>query len=213
MFEISREDFKIKRPLFTSFPNIKKIEFREENDMESKYVLIMPNGNVVLTQNEQDITKGNILKNNLSDILDEKVFKKVTNNKVIEKIRTIISYNSEIERNAILESIKKLDYVDIVGVSTNGIDTYNKIVNLKPEMVFANYNFSDMNGLELIRKSKEKLQTDMPIFNFITDKLPENEINLLVDVADNKINSLISEKQKEESIISTLKEYKKFKGD
>ena len=113
----------------------------------------------------------------------------------------------------ILESIKKLDYVDIVGVSTNGIDTYNKIVNLKPEMVFANYNFSDMNGLELIRKSKEKLQTDMPIFNFITDKLPENEINLLVDVADNKINSLISEKQKEESIISTLKEYKKFKGD
>lgn len=210
MFEISKADFRVNRPLFTSFSNIKKIEFREENDMESKYVLIMPNGNVVITENEQDVTIGNILKNSLSEILNNRISMK-TPNKVMEKIRTLISYNNEEERNSILEKIKQLSYVDIVGISASGVDTLNKIVDLKPEMVFANYNMNGMNGLELMQRSKEKLKTEMPIFNFITNELPENEINLLVNVADNKINALISEKQKEESIITTLEEYKKFK--
>ena len=129
----------------------------------------------------------------------------------MEKIRTLISYNNEQERNEILEKVKQLSYVDVVGVSTSGVDTFNKIVDLKPEMVFANYNMNGMNGLELIQRSKARLESDMPIFNFITSELPENEINLLVNVADNKINALISEKQKEESIINTLEEYKKFK--
>lgn len=211
MFEISKADFRVNRPLFTSFPNIKKIEFREENDMESKYVLIMPNGNVIITENEKDVTIGNILKNSLSEILNNRISIK-TPNKVMEKIRTLISYNNEQERNAILERVKQLAYVDVIGTSANGVDTFNKIVDLKPEMVFANYNMNGgMNGLELIQRTKTRLENDMPIFNFITSELPENEINLLVNVADNKINALISEKQKEESIINTLEEYKKFK--
>ena len=211
MFEISKADFRVNRPLFTSFPNIKKIEFREENDMESKYVLIMPNGNVIITENEKDVTIGNILKNSLSEILSNRISIK-TPNKVMEKIRTLISYNNEQERNAILERVKQLAYVDVIGTSANGVDTFNKIVDLKPEMVFANYNMNGgMNGLELIQRTKTRLENDMPIFNFITSELPKNEINLLVNVADNKINALISEKQKEESIVNTLEEYKKFK--
>ena len=210
MFEISKADFRVNRPLFTSFPNIKKIEFREENDMESKYVLIMPNGNVVITENEQDITIGNILENSLNEILNSRSMERTTN-KIMERIRTLIAYNNEVERKAILEKVKQLSYVDVVGVSTSGVDTFNKIVDLKPEMVFANYDMNGMNGLELIQRTKEKLENEMPIFNFITNELPENEISLLVNIADNKINSLISEKQKEESIITTLKEYKEFK--
>ncbi len=210
MFDISKAEFRINRPVFTSFPNIKKIEFREENDMENKYVLVMPNGNVVITENEKDVTIGNILKNNLSEILNTRTQRKEPK-KANQKIRTLISYNNEKERNAILKKVRELDYVDIIGVSANGIDTYNKIINLKPEMVFANYNMNGMNGLEILQRSKERLKTEMPIFNFITNELPRNEINLLVNVADHKINALISENQKEESIVNTLKEYKKFK--
>lgn len=212
LFEISKVDFKVNRPLFVSFPNIKKIEFREDEDMESKYVLIMPNGNVVITENKEDVTIGNILQNSVSELLNKRLSFKVKN-KMEEKIRTLISYNNEYERNTILEKIKPLSYVDIVGVSASGVDTFNKIVDLKPELVFANYNMNGMNGLELIQRSKAKLNNDMPIFNFITDELPENEINLLVNVADNKMNALISEKNKEESIVSTLEEYRKFKEE
>ena len=212
LFEISKVDFKVNRPLFVSFPNIKKIEFREDEDMESKYVLIMPNGNVVITENKEDVTIGNILQNSVSELLNKRLSFKVKN-KMEEKIRTLISYNNEYERNTILEKIKPLSYVDIVGVSASGVDTFNKIVDLKPELVFANYEMNGMNGLELIQRSKAKLNNDMPIFNFITDELPENEINLLVNVADNKMNALISEKNKEESIVSTLEEYRKFKEE
>lgn len=209
-FEISKVDFRTNRPLFTSFPNIQKIEFREENDMESKYVLIMPNADVVITENEEDITIGNILQSSLCELLNNRISTKAQN-KVMGKIRTLISYNDEQGRNTILDRINGLSYVEVVGVSASGIDTYNKIVDLKPEMVFANYDLKDMNGLELIKKSKEKLNTEMPIFNFITNKLPDNEIEEIMNIADNKINSLITENRKEESIIHTLEEYRKFK--
>lgn len=41
IFEISKIDFKVNKPLFTSFSNIKKIEFREDEDFE-RYILIKP---------------------------------------------------------------------------------------------------------------------------------------------------------------------------
>lgn len=210
IFEISQVDFKANKPVFTSFPNIGKIEFREENDMESKYILIMPNGNVVLTENREDVTIGNIMEDNLGNLINNRATVK-PQNKVVNRIRTLISYNSEIEKNQILDKIKNLGYVDIVGVSDNGVDTYQKIVNLRPEMVFANYNMNNMNGLELMQKSKEALNTEIPIFNFIANELPPQEIINLVNIDDNKINAIINEKQKENGIVHTLEEYKKFK--
>lgn len=209
-FEISKTEFRVNRPLFASFPNIKKIEFREENDMESKYILIMPNGNVVITENKEDVTIGNILESKISELLNNRKVTKIEN-KVMEKIRTLISYNNKKERESILDRIRDLNYVEVVGVSESGIDTYNKIVALQPEMVFANYNLNDMNGLELIEKSKEKLDTEIPIFNFISNNIPEKEFEQVIDIAGNKINALIQENQKEEKIVNTLEEYKKFK--
>jgi len=68
-----------------------------------------------------------------------------------------------------------------------------------------------MNGLELMQKSKETLNNEIPIFNFITNELAPQEIINLVNIDDNKINAIISEKQKENGIINVLEEYKKFK--
>ncbi len=210
MFEISRVDFKANKPLFTSFPNIQKIEFREDDDMESKYVLIMPNGNVVITENKEDVTVGNIMENSLSDILEKR--KSInTPKKVVSKIRTLIAYNNELERNKIIDKISNLKFVDIVGVSDNGADAYNKIIDLKPEMVFANYNLKDMDGLELMQKSKSALDNEVPIFNFIAKELPSQELVKLFNVDSNKINAIINENKKEDGIKNALEEFKKFK--
>ena len=211
-FEISNLEFRTHRPLFASFPNIQKIEFRENDDMESKYLLIMPNAEVIITENKEDVVIGNILDNKISELLKNRETTKKTG-KVIEKIRTLISYNTETEIIPIINKVKELNYVDLVGVSTNGIDTYNKIINLKPEMVFAEYNLKGMNGLELIEKSKEKLDNEIPVFSFISNNIPEEQINKIVNIAGDKVMQLIQKNQVADKIVNALEEYNELKQD
>lgn len=210
LFEISRIDFRANRPVFTSFPNIQKIEFREDEDYENKYVLIMPNGNIVITENKEDVTMGNILQNSLSELLEKRTSIQ-SFDKAIEKIRTLITYNNEQERNYIIEKIKELNYVEVVGVSENGRDTYNKIIDLKPEIVFSTYNLDDMDAIQLVEKTKEKLNVEAPVFNFIASELPERELEKLWEIGDNKVTAIINETKKENGIISALEDYKKLK--
>lgn len=207
-FEISKAEFRINKTLFTSFPNINKVEYREENDMESKYVLIMPNGNVVVTENKEDVTIGNILENSISELLNNRTVTKPQ--KVMRKIRTLIAYNNETVRDEILNTISGLNFVEVVGSTANGIDTYNKIVELQPEMVFSRYNLSDMTGLDIIKKSKEQLDTKIPVFNFIADNITNEEFDQITDIAGNKMNAFIPELNKEQRITKVLKDYKEF---
>lgn len=207
-FEISKAEFRINKTLFTSFQNISKVEYREENDMESKYVLIMPNGNIVVTENKKDVTIGNILENSISELLRNRNIEKTQ--KAVRKIKTLIAYNDEIIRNEIVSAIKKLSYVEVVGVAKNGNDTYNKIVKLQPEMVFSSYNLSDMTGLDVIKKSKAQLDTKIPVFNFITDNITSEEFDQINNIAGNKMNAFIPELNKEQRIARVLKDYKEF---
>ena len=45
--------------------NAKKIDTRIENDMESKYVLILANGDLVITKNGKDVVIGNALRDSI----------------------------------------------------------------------------------------------------------------------------------------------------
>ena len=207
-FEISKAEFRINKALFTSFPNINKVEYREENDMESKYVLIMPNGNVIITENKKDVTIGNILENSISVLLNNKV---TTNTqKAVRKIKTLIAYNDERVRNEIVNAIQNISYVEIIGVAENGVETYKKIVDLQPEIVFTSYNMTDMNGADIIKKSKEQLNTQIPVFNFIANNIANDEFNEIIDIGGNKINAFIKEENKEQKIVQVLKDYKEF---
>lgn len=207
-FEISKAEFRINKTLFNSFPNINKVEYREENDMESKYVLIMPNGNVVVTENKEDVTIGNILENSISELLGNRPI--TSPQKVIRKIRTLIAYNNENVRSEIVNAVKGLSFAEVIGSTANGIDTYNKIIELQPEMVFSSYNLSDMNGLEIIKKSKAQLDSKIPVFNFIADNITSEDFEQITNVAGNKMNAFIPESNKEERITRILKEYKEF---
>ena len=206
-FEISNAEFRIHKNVFTSFENIKNIEFREEAEMESKYILIMPNGDVVITEDEVDSKIGNILENSLGELLNNR--NTVKKQSITRKIRTLVAYNNEKEREQILDTIKKLAFVEIVG-NSDGTDTYNKIVSLEPELVFANYNLNNMNGIELIRKSKETLGTKMPIFNFITDEITEDELRKVFKVGGSKVNSIIQDINKNNELVNILLDYKEF---
>ena len=93
----------------------------------------------------------------------------------MRKIRTLIAHNDENVTNNLLNTMKGLDYVEVVGTANTGNETYNKIVELKPEMVFAKIDMENMSSMEIIKKSKEDLKENVPIFNLITNKNVSDE--------------------------------------
>ena len=108
------------------------------------------------------------------------------------KIRILVADNDQDTTNEIVNSIKELDYVEVVGMTIDGEDTYNKIIELKPEVVFSKYNLDKMDGLEVIRKTKEKLQEEMPMFNIITSvNIPDEQLQKTVSDVGIKFSNLI----------------------
>ena len=108
------------------------------------------------------------------------------------KIRILVADNDQDTTNEIVNSIKELDYVEVVGMAIDWLDTYNKIIELKPEIVFSKYNLDKMDGLEVIRKTKEKLQTEMPMFNIITSvNIPDEQLQKTVSDVGTKLSNLI----------------------
>ena len=217
-FEITTEEFNSKKKILNTFKNAFKVEYRQGDDFENKYLNIINAGDVSKTENGVDIIVGNILKESFSDILQNsenssifiKALKKSNKNRTINKIRTFVTYNDEKVRNMIINTIKTLDFADVVGTAENGINTYNKIVELQPDMVFSEYNMLDMNGIELIRKSKETLENKTPMFNMIGNDISFEELmKSSNDIGDN-LNALLQSNDKDR-IIKILKEYKEYK--
>lgn len=130
----------------------------------------------------------------------------------MKKIRTLIAHNDVNITNDIVKAIENLEYVDIVGTAKDGKETYNKIIDLKPEMVFAKYNMKNMNGFEIAKSSKEKLENNVPIFNMIIDNnVKEEEIDKVYDMIGNKLNSLITEPISN-NIVNIINDYKEYKN-
>ena len=72
-FEITDEQFdNVKAKILESRDDFNRIEFRQEKDMESKYVLIIANGDIIQTENGKDIKKGTAFKNNVMNFIDDK---------------------------------------------------------------------------------------------------------------------------------------------
>lgn len=69
-FEISEKEFEDSKNVFKTFTNIPAIEYREEKDMENKYVLLVANGDIIKTEDGKDVKKGNALYQNLMQFMD-----------------------------------------------------------------------------------------------------------------------------------------------
>lgn len=183
LFEIEEKKLENSVKRLRKFENIKTVEYKKQSEFE-KSIVIVPNADIIQTQNGKDHYFGNALKEEIID------FDQIYSNR---KIRTLIAHNDINVTNRIVDAIKKLDFVDVVGTAKDGTETYHKIVDLKPEMIFTKYAMDNMNGLDLVKSSKEKLKNNIPVFNMIIDnKVQENEIDEMYDIIGKNLNSLIS---------------------
>ena len=183
LFEIEEKELENSVKRLRKFENIKTVEYKKQSEFE-KSIVIVPNADIIQTQNGKDHYFGNALKEEIID------FDQIYSNR---KIRTLIAHNDINVTNRIVDAIKKLDFVDVVGTAKDGTETYHKIVDLKPEMIFTKYAMDNMNGLDLVKSSKEKLKNNIPVFNMIIDnKVQENEIDEMYDIIGKNLYSLIS---------------------
>lgn len=128
----------------------------------------------------------------------------------MDKIKTLIANDDIRVKNTILNMMEKLDYVEIVGTAKGGKETYDKIIDLKPEVVFMKINIDDnMNGLEVIKKSKEKLKNDIPIFNIVDDKINDTEVEEAYNIIGDKLNFVIEEP--DNIIVNVMEAYRKYR--
>lgn len=112
----------------------------------------------------------------------------------MEKVRVVISHNDKNITNDIANTINQLEYAEVVGIATNGEQTYQQIVDLKPQVVFSKYYVDGMNGLELMKLSKEQLKEDMPTFNIIDDNhITDSDVMKMYQEIGNKLSSLVTE--------------------
>lgn len=125
-------------------------------------------------------------------------------------IRTLIAHDNKEFKNRIINTIKTIEGVQIVGIAERGKEAYEKIIELTPEMVFMKFDLNEFNGLEIIKKVKENLK-DVPIFNIISDKIIDDDMKDMIKIIGKNLNSLIMEdEQIEKRIKSIYKDYRKY---
>ena len=127
----------------------------------------------------------------------------------------LVHNNSDVIEN-IKINIKNLNKVEIVATASDGKDALDKIIKLKPDIVFTKFELEDMDGMELLEKVSKKLYYETPKFKYISSKLTLKTDNKEYDVdeddEDEIEDSFVFVKELGiEEIIRTLKEYKKPK--
>ena len=205
-FAITDAEFEKTKNVFRNFGNIGETDFRQEKDMEDKYTLLIANGDIIKTEHGVDVKKGNALYQNPVEFMYE-----LEENRM-KKIKILIAHNNEEIRNKIADTIKGLDYVELVDTATDGKETYNKIIESKPEMVFAKMNLDNMDSMEIMRKSKESLKENVPIFNIITsDNVSDEYMKTAYNLMGRNLNTFVSEPINNMEIDNIMQGYKELK--
>lgn len=109
------------------------------------------------------------------------------------KIKVLIAHNDERVTKEIVKSIKILNYVEIVGTTKNGEETYKEIIKLKPDMVFAKYDFEKLDGLEIINKTEKRMKEEIPTFNLFieNEEVPEKRLQETLKNVGTKLNAFV----------------------
>lgn len=203
-FEVAENELEEKIKELNNFENIKIVQYKKQSDFE-KSIVVLPNADIIQTQEGKDIHLGNALK---QDVIDFEV-----KHSLINRIKTLIAYDDDEIKDKIVNILNGIKDVEIVATSKSPEDTYNKIIKFKPEMVFAKYDFgTNMNGLDIIKQSKEALNDNVPAFNFIATDIPKEDFLEAKRIIGDKMNTIIREQNpvRYTGIIEDYKEYKKI---
>lgn len=204
-FEISEDEVEEKVKELKSFTNIKSIEYKKQNEFE-KSIVILPNADVVQTRDGMDHYFGNILKQNYINF---------NNIHKTEEVTILIAHYDERTREMMKYFASDRPYAKIVGSAKSGEEAIEKIKELKPDMVFASFDMPDINGVEIVKRSKKALQDNVPIFNFIikddilSDEFKPEFIETKELIGD-KFNSVISPMQTQERYDQILDDYIRY---
>lgn len=204
-FEVTEKELEDRVKELRTFENIKIVEYKKQSEFE-KSIVVLPNADIIQTQEGKDIHLGNALK---QDSIDFKI-----KNSIVDKIKTLIAYDDEKIKSKIVNILNEIRDVEIVATSRSPEDTYNKIIEFKPEMVFTQYDFgTNMNGLDIIKKSKEALNDKVPAFNFIAMDIPKDDFIEAKKIIGDKMNTIIREQTKTRytGIINDYKDYMSMK--
>ena len=136
------------------------------------------------------------------------------------KIKTLIAHNDSNIAENIVNKIEELEYVEVVGSTKTGKETFDKIIELKPEIVFVEYNMGDMDVLEMMEKTANYFgKEEAPLFKFIANNVSENktvnkyELNKKENKKKNKKEEVFIKSMGTQGIIEELEKYLKEKGE
>lgn len=183
-----------------TFKNIQEVQYKKQEEFE-RSIVVLPNAEIIRTDKGIDYTLGNALNIETTNLRW---------NGIKEKIKTLIAYNNKEMQNKITNILNGINGIEIVATTSNPEETYNKIVEFKPEMVFSQYDFgTETNGLDIIRQTKKVLNENVPAFNFIATDIPKEEYMEAKSIIGDKMNTIIRE-QTEIRYNGIIEDYKKY---
>ena len=115
----------------------------------------------------------------------------------------IVSYDNDNILNRLVNTINNIDYAEVVATAKNSEETFNKIMDKRPDMVFSKFD------INVIKKSEEKLEQNAPVFNLIENDIGLKDFQNAMRASGNKINALVREPF-EERVEGILKDYKEY---
>lgn len=75
------------------------------------------------------------------------------------KLKALIADDEAPARNRMAEMLKNFEHVELVNISSNGVDALNNIILLKPDVAFLDIEMPGMNGLEVVENIPEDVRT------------------------------------------------------
>ena len=198
---------------FFRLKNIEHFLSLTECSISRYFNIILSNADIAVMNEKDSIIIGNILKDN-----KEKIDKNYKNKKRFiiptkkeQKVNVLIASSNNKLNNVIKTQIETLKYVNIVGITKNGMDTYKTILDKKPEMVFLQYNFKDFKGYDMILDLAKKMKLKLPVFNIIANYITDGELMGMLIATNSRINTWIRLGDYEERYVDILKDYKKYR--
>ena len=198
---------------FFRLKNIEHFLSLTEYSISRYFNIILSNADIAVMNEKDSIIIGNILKDN-----KEKIDKNYENKKRFiiptkkeQKVNVLIASSNNKLNNVIKTQIETLKYVNIVGITKNGMDTYKTILDKKPEMVFLQYNFKDFKGYDMILDLAKKMKLKLPVFNIIANYITDGELMGMLIATNSRINTWIRLGDYEERYVDILKDYKKYR--
>lgn len=127
------------------------------------------------------------------------------------KIKTFIGFQDETVKEKVISSVKSSDVAELIGTAKEGEEILEQIKQLKPDMVFMEYQYNGTNCFDIIKKANEELKIDIPVFNIIGDNVPREQRNEMIRLIGSKMNVVMEKGELHENEVKDiLKEYKEY---